>query len=225
MAAEVRFNQGDIKDLLGKVYDENKRYTGFIKVFDEDDHMQNPSPSFYGKSADYAIEPGHITVTSTVEADFDDFAGDETDSPLWREIHHWPLEKIKALDIYDTLVKDYGFDDDKYLEGDHEAFDNYIADNNNGARQMYQTYVSEYDIEEEDLERLERLGEMQLYPHSTKVLKVEPKLIPPIFEKLNLKQQYMKHQEEQAELGLQLTIEGDGIELAGFNACLIEVEE
>lgn len=171
-------NQSDFKTLLGPCYDENERY-----YFLNEDNSYFEDVREVGGGDDEIVEGGMMIPTILqipIYQAHDDFIDDD-----W--IFKQPLSKIKNLSVYDKLVKDYGFKDEDYLDGNTEALENYYRDVRADSEFFVNLYLKEYfEVTRDSCQSLKEEGQCLLRARWFDIENVKGVDLPEMFEELGI---------------------------------------
>lgn len=190
MAEQIKLNQQDFKELLGKFYNEDANYSLDIVAYDDTYAASNPALKIEVEDLDYIVEPGEITTAVKLYVNASDFV-DELNT--WDKIYHQPIEKIQSLSIYDKLIKEYGFKDEDYLDGNFEALNNYLFDHDEETDFHLSVTVKE-NFKLTAPEVFDDPSYINIYEASYQVLNASERVTPNIINELGLSGQLVEEE-------------------------------
>lgn len=171
-------NQSDFKTLLGPCYDENAHY-----YFLNEDNPYFLDVREVGGGDDEYYEGGMMIPTILqipIHQSYDDFIDKD-----W--VLKQPLDKIKNLSMYNDLVKNYGFKDEDYLDGNIEALENYFRDLINDSEFFVNLYLKEYfEFTRESCQSLKEEGACLLRARWFDIENAKGVDLPVMFEELGI---------------------------------------
>lgn len=211
MAEQIELKQPEFKELLGKFYDEDKHYSLTMTAFDDSYHESNPALKIETEDLDYVVEPGEITTAVKLYVNSSDFL---TELNTWNKIYHQPIEKIQSLSMYDKLVKEYGFKDQDYLDGNFEALDDYLFDHDEET-DFHLSFTVKEKFNLTAPEVFDNPSYIGVYETSYQIVDASERVIPNIINELGLSGQLIE--EESREFKGYLDVEYDGERRAYVN--------
>lgn len=207
MSGDTILNRPEVKELLGKFYDESKHYKVSLTAQDDTYAASSPALRLEIVGFDYQVEPGLIKTAIKLDVNASDFI-DELEA--YDKIYNQSFDRLKSLSMYDTLVNKYGLTESDYNNGNYEAIDNYMSDNADDEYRfyLYATLQEEFRLTEENIEQLSQDGCSGVYSNSFKILNVDEHITPKMMSELGLGGLMVS--EESAELQVYFDMEVDG---------------
>ena len=209
MSEEVILNQREVKELLGKFYDEDKHYNAILSAYDDTYAASNPALKIAVEGFDYEIEPGLITTIVKLNVNASDFI-DELEA--YNKIYNQHVDRFKSLSMYDTLVNKYGFTESDYINQNFEAIDNYMSDNSDDEFKfhLYVTLQEEFRLTENHVEQFSQEGYANLYSKSFKILDTNEHITPKLMSELGLGGLMVSEESSELQLYFDLEVDGKG---------------
>lgn len=185
MGEEVVLNQQEVKELLGKFYNDDKRYNVSLNVSDNTYTASNPALRLIGKNFQYGVEPGGISTHVELDIDASEFV---SEFKICDKVYGTPIDKIKSLSVYDTLVKDYGFKDQEFIDGNHDTLRDYIDDHQEEEYKfiLNASLQENFALDEDSLQRLEERGSTDIIVKSLNLFNTSENFTPNIISELGL---------------------------------------
>lgn len=207
MSGDTLLNRQEVKELLGKFYDESKHYKVSLTAQDDTYAASSPALRLEIVGFDYQVEPGLIKTATKLDVNSSDFI-DELEA--FDKIYNQHFDRLKSLSMYDTLVNKYGLTESDYNNGNYEAIDNYMSDNADDEYRfyLYATLQEEFRLTEENIEQLFQDGCSGVCAKSFKILNTDEHIIPKMMSELGLGDLMVS--EESAELQVYFDEEVDG---------------
>lgn len=178
-------SQADMKTFLGPYYDENEYYYFGPEARSYDLLARSTEEVYCGYNE---VAEGELIIPVVINIRFDGFDSRFMDD---KKFLNQPLDKIKKSSVYDKLVKNYGFNDEDYLNGDTEALWDYYTDikstMNSHLKSGVKIYLKQYYVLTEDaLKELEESDKCFLEARGFDISKIEGVSMPEIFEELGM---------------------------------------
>ena len=209
MSEEVILNQREVKELLGKFYDEDKHYNAILSAYDDTYAASNPALKIVVEGFDYEIEPGLITTVVKLNVNASDFI-DELEA--YNKIYSQHFDRFKSLSMYDTLVNKYGLTESDYNNSNFEAIDNYMSDNSDDEFKfhLYVTLQEEFRLTEDHVEQFSQEGYANLHSSSFKILNTNEHITPKLMSELGLGGLLVSEESSELQFYFDLEVEGNG---------------
>jgi len=209
MSGDTILNRQEVKELLGKFYDENKYHKASLTAQDDTYAALSPALRLEIVGFDYQVEPGLIKTVTKLDVNASDFI-DELEA--YDKIYNQSFDRLKSLSMYDTLVNKYGLTESDYNNGNFEAIDNYMSDNADDEYRfyLYATLHEEFRLTEENVEQLSQDGYADICANSFKILNIEEHITPKMMSELGLSSSMVSEQSTELQFYFDEEVDGKG---------------
>lgn len=209
MSGDTILNRQEVKELLGKFYDESKHYKVSLTAQDDTYGESSPALRLEIVGFDYQVEPGLIKTATKLDVNASDFI-DELE--VYDKIYNQSFDRLKSLSMYDTLVNKYGLTESDYNNSNFEAIDNYMSDNADDEYRfyLYATLHEEFRLTEENVESLLQDGHADICANSFKILNTEAHIIPKMMSELGLSGSMVSEQSTELQAYFDEEVDGKG---------------
>src|SRR5699024_703748 len=209
MSGDTILNRQEVKELLGKFYDENKYHKASLTAQDDIYAALSPALRLEIVGFDYQVEHGLIKTVTKLDVNASDIIDELV---AYDNIYNQSFDRLKSLSMYDTLVNKYGLTESDYNNGNFEAIDNYMSDNADDEYRfyLYATLHEEFRLTEENVEQLSQDGYADICANSFKILNIEEHITPKMMSELGLSSSMVSEQSTELQFYFDEEVDGKG---------------